>query len=284
MEIKQKDTKITVGSLVELIREDFTDIASRAAWKIGDIARVIEMDGSSIPYRIRIGKYTSWCNANEVKLYVPKETVSAEEVLPQLKYKVGDTLKVLTDRRDLAEWCTYGAIVSIHRVDDTDSSLPYLVDQLESTSIDERDFVWLSQNDAELYVPEVEEVFKTQQEIWKYLSESDEHSVTDGKDTIVHFKNGSLSSCLSFTIPENWKPFTPPKPKEWWELVPEGTEVLCWYGDILSEKTGKPPLFGKVYHSNDRFTTGSCLTWKYAIPVTLEEIKQYILSEILTCV
>ena len=280
--MKQADTKITVGSLVELIREDFTDVVSKAAWKIGDIAKVIEVDDSSIPYRIRIGKYTTWCNDNDVKLYVPKETVVAAEVLPQPKYKVGDCLRVLTNCiGDGKEWCTYGALVTICRVDITDPAYPYLVCPLETTSTRQWD-VWLRRDEVELYVPEPEEVFfKTQQEIWKYLSESEEHSVTDEEGTIVQFKNGSLTSYCLFTSPEEWKPYIAPESKDWWELVPEGTEVLCWYGDDISEKTGKPFIFGKVSYCDGVFNTGSSITWKNAVPVTMKEAKQYILSEIL---
>jgi hypothetical protein len=281
--MKQLDTKIEVGSLVELIR----DFSMVEGWKIGDIAKVIEVDETSIPYRIQIEKQTTWCVADDVKLCVPKETVVIAEVLPQLKYKVGDRVKVLTDRSGEAAWCTYGEVVSIYKVDDADTRFPYLVCQLENTYIDECYFIWLSQDDVELYVPEVKEqteevFFKTQQEIWKYLSEDEEHVVVDidGANK-TQFKNGQLTTAWFFTRPEEWKPYIAPEHKDWWELVPEGKEVLCWYGDELSEKTGKPFLFGKVYRYGDEFTTGSSLTWEYAIPATLEEAKQYILSEIL---
>lgn len=131
--------------------------------------------------------------------------------------------------------------------------------------------------------------FKTQRDIWNHLSESEDHKVIyEDERTIIGFKNGKLHNYIdyrdiycNFGNPEFWKPYTEQK-KQWWEL--NGNKpTACWYGDFLNEETGKPTHLGFVIRDIDNHffklaNIGSC-AWRYAIPLTDEEIDQFVFSK-----
>jgi len=142
--------------------------------------------------------------------------------------------------------------------------------------------------DIELWQEEI--VFQTQQDIWAYLSATEEHKVIHiAEHCVVGFKDGKLHDYKSiddiwvFADPSFWKPYIESVKKEWGEQVPEGKPVLCWYGDNLFED-GKPINIGLISRAAGKFRTG--LTgggseWEFAIPVTPNEVKQYLLENIL---
>jgi len=188
------------------------------------------------------------------------------EILAEKKmYKVGDKLRVVTTAFNGIPWCAKGSKVSLNVIDTEDSEgVPYLVFPLGSTSTEKEDGVWMRRREVELWKEDVE--FKTQQDL-------------------MGFKDGKLTDELwRFDEPSFWKPYTEPVKKEWWELIPDGKPVLCWYGDTLF-KDDRPIILGLVTKDKrNQFRTGkngSGVAWKYAIPATLDEVKQYLLENIL---
>ena len=130
--------------------------------------------------------------------------------------------------------------------------------------------------------------FKTQKEVWEFLVSNEgnvvEHTVDGRKLTMVDGRLTAISdalppsgnySAINFTVPELWKPSSElyKKQKEWWEL--NGNKpTLCWYGDVLNSK-GKYNYFGVVIRDLNRFRViNESVTWKYAIPLTKEEIEE----------
>ena len=61
----------------------------------------------------------------------------------------------------------------------------------------------------------------------------------------------------------------------WYENIPE-QGILCWLSDVSPEVKS---CFGKVFSKDKEGFTAS-VSFKYATPMTLEEIKQYILEEV----
>lgn len=215
-------------------------------------------------------------------IWLPQDAV---ELVPRAA--IGDKLKVITDTCRLP----LGTILIVHHIDPEDTETPYLCKLKESGRLER---YWMDAKDVELFQETQEAVkviepvvFKTQQDIWKYLSESEEHKVTftDNGDT-VGFKDGVLYTYPdgyvahhSFNIPKNWKPYS--KKKDWWELN-GNMPTACWYGDGLNEETGKPVLLGFITRDLEnscfRLSQGGC-SWRFAVPLTEEEFKEYLLSE-----
>lgn len=138
--------------------------------------------------------------------------------------------------------------------------------------------------------------FKTQKEVWEFLVSNDgnvvEHTLDGRKLTMVDGRLTVISdalppsgnySAINFTVPELWRPSSElykPKLKEWWEL--NGNKpTLCWYGDDLPINRDVCTGVGLVVHTctNENFQFSNLLqrnNWKYAIPLTREEIEEFI--------
>ena len=177
----------------------------------------------------------------------------------------------------------------MHHIDPKDTEVPYLCKLKESDRLER---YWMEADSVELYkkTNEVAEpaVFKTQQDIWKYLAETEEHKVIHNSgNVIMGFKDGKLydyketDELWRFDDPSFWKPYIEPEKKDWWEL--NGNKpVACWYGDVIDEGTGKPRLLGFMVRDLENSTfqiANEWCSWKYAIPLTEGEYKQYLLSE-----
>lgn len=125
-----------------------------------------------------------------------------------------------------------------------------------------------------------EPFFKTQQEIWKYLSEQEGRRVISSEsNNIIGFQNGELVSYASdrtdesFQVPSSWRPA-----KEWWEL--NGNKpTLCYFGDAFTED-GTLPYTDIIIREDNTFTRPSgTVNWRYAIPVPKEEALKFIFGE-----
>ncbi len=204
-------------------------------------------------------------------------------------YKVGDKLRVVTHEWDNITWCKYGSEVSLNVVDTDDEEVPYAIFPKGSKETTPAFGLWVAAEDVELWADTLQEdiVFKTQQEIWAYLSATEAHKVIHINGCVIMgFKDGKLhdyketDELWRFNVPSFWKPYTESVKKEWWEQVPEGKPVLCWYGDNLFED-GKPSLLGLITCNGAGFHTSGGFSWRYAIPATLDEVKQYVLENIL---
>lgn len=125
--------------------------------------------------------------------------------------------------------------------------------------------------------------FKTQKEVWEFLVSNEgnvvEHTFDGTKLTLVNgelFNIGMQSKCrLSLIVPYEWKPSSElykPKPKEWWEL--NGNKpTLCWYFDY---KEDDDKSVGLCTHTSGEFKAQtSSFLWKYAVPLTAEELAMY---------
>lgn len=135
--------------------------------------------------------------------------------------------------------------------------------------------------------------FKTQKEVWEFLvsnegnviehiRDNSEYSLIDG---MLYNIADNQKVTLALYIPNAWKPSTKLyhlKQKEWWEL--NGNKpTLCWYGDDL-KNNGKPRYIGVCQRCGDKFVEVfpaitycfKSLTWTYAIPLTREEIEEFI--------
>jgi len=217
----------------------------------------------------------------EIKLVATQETLK-EMVTAKRMYKVGDKLRVITHEWDNVAWCKYGSEVSLNVVDTQDEEVPYAIFPKGSEETIPAFGLWVAADDVELWT-----VFQTQQEIWAYLSATEEHKVIHINEcAIMGFKDGKLydyketDELWRFDEPSFWKPYNEPVKKEWWEQVPEGKPVLCWYGDNLFEDD-KPKLLGLITCNGAGFYTSGGFSWAYAIPATLSEVKQYLLENIL---
>ncbi len=130
--------------------------------------------------------------------------------------------------------------------------------------------------------------FKTQKEVWGFLVSNEGNTVEhiNSKECLMTFKVGMLYDLqqaeLSFECfddPNYWKPSNYLyKPKEWWEdRINTGT--LCWYGDTLLDD--KPTILGVITPSRNSsgkvdFTSGGINSWRYAVPATEEDIKDFL--------
>jgi hypothetical protein len=128
--------------------------------------------------------------------------------------------------------------------------------------------------------------FKTQKEVWEFLI-SNEGNVVEciGYNETLSILGGKLwdiknnrSSNISFMEPTVWKPSSElykPKQKEWWELN-DNKPTLCWYGDVLNNE-GKYNYCGIVVKDSYGFRdVNENDIWTFAIPLTKEEIEEFI--------
>jgi hypothetical protein len=172
-----------------------------------------------------------------------------------------------------------GDIAEVIEVDGSD--IPYYIKSGSRKS-------WTHACKVKLY--EKDSTFKTQKNIWNFLTSKEgavvEH-VTDSRKFTL--KEGNIFSVtydkfqdIPFRTPTKWKPSKEiyVEKKEWWE-VNRNKPTICWYGDIL-EVDGKPKMLGFIIKEElvGGFKTvfrdgssGTC-TWKYAVPVTEQELKK----------
>lgn len=129
------------------------------------------------------------------------------------------------------------------------------------------------------------EIFKTTQDIWEYLI-SGGMIIGDYSNTpIIKLENGNLKEITgkiayyAFELPEKWKPYIK---KEWYENITK--PILCKCDLLFEQITGKYLRYDetiviiKGYDKEyERFIDMENNQWKYAKPITLEEVSKYIL-------
>lgn len=126
--------------------------------------------------------------------------------------------------------------------------------------------------------------FSSQKEIWKYLVEEEGRKVFHiGKENqLVGFKEGELwnfkedrKSHIDFVYSSKWKLYVE---KPWYENIPE-QGVLCWIGDdetsVLTKKLINI-VVSYTIHNSFPYTLKSGCTYKFAIPLTKEEVENLI--------
>lgn len=112
--------------------------------------------------------------------------------------------------------------------------------------------------------------YQTKAEIWQYLLDGGAVR-RKGSISIAKLKDGTTP--YHFDNPKDWEPYEEPKP--WYENIPE-KGILCWVSqreetDKLASDTIN--MFSKTGGFNFRGKYGA---YRYATPVTLEEIKDLI--------
>jgi hypothetical protein len=157
--------------------------------------------------------------------------------------------------------------------------------------------IWLYQDANKqdfLQYPDVEEVilvqqktFQTQEEIWDWLKEG---GCLVNRINKLHYKKlheGFVSnfdvetnafidrSDTGFAYTQDWSEYTPTVKKEWYENIPE-QGVLCY---VSHEDTTKPYISVITSYNRNHFRTSEGCMYKKAIPLTEEEVKQFIYKE-----
>ena len=171
-------------------------------------------------------------------------------------------------------------------VEYTDAPVLVFDGDKEFTYCSEIDDYFENLSEQEISFKETEEkpFFSSQQEIWKYLLEEEGRRVYGNNEpgTTVGFNNGTLwdwkenkRSYACFIVPEVWKPYIE---KQWYENIPKHG-ILCWVADseeqLIAKERLKVVISYSVYCSYP-FTTKQGTTFKYATPLTKEEVENLI--------
>jgi hypothetical protein len=270
--LKVGDTVITVVGHTSCLGDDI---------KKDTLAIIKEVDSSDETYLIEVidSDIRACVQADWIIPATSEEANNLDDVI-----KVGSFVEVIEDMGN--DSIKVGDIAEVIEVDSSD--IPYYIKSGSNKS-------WTHAYKVKLY--KEDSPFKTQKNIWDFLTSKEgavvEH-VTDSRKFTL--KEGNIFSVtynkfqdIPFYVPTVWRLSREIyiEKKEWWE-VNGNKPTICWYGDSL-ENDGKPKFLGLVRRvigkSYDGFETidrnGNILihSWKYAVPVTEQELKDYFFQE-----
>lgn len=128
-----------------------------------------------------------------------------------------------------------------------------------------------------------EDAFISQEHLWAHLLSDGLIQSKDNKQ-VFGFDNGyirafiekdkaeSFVSTLNFTIIDHWTKYTFPEKEVWKPRKP----TLCWVTDSEIANPCYEVEFISDYDEELYINTDECRTWKYAIPLTIDEVAVYL--------
>ena len=143
---------------------------------------------------------------------------------------------------------------------------------------------WGNLEEIELLL-ERKTLFNSQQDVWEYLfsggkvfKELNVYSVIDGKliSMNINTKEYTPVDLINFSDYNCWKPYNKSTEKEWWELN-NNEPTLCRVTDIESYIDSSANV-AIVYYFEGKYVQFDGLEWRYATPIPIEELKQFIFN------